>query len=44
MNLSDLVNCLRPLSKSAAIELIQYSLERGEIVYIDTETLALASS
>ena len=44
MNLNDLVDCLRPLSKSAAIQLIQYSLERGEVVYADTETLALASS
>lgn len=44
INLSDLVDCLRPLSKSEAIKVIQYSLERGEIVYSETETLTLASS
>ncbi len=44
MNLSDLVDCLRPLSKSEAIKVIQYSLERGEVFYADTETVALASS
>lgn len=44
MNLSDLVDCLRPLSKSEAIQLIQYSLERGEVIYTETEILALASS
>jgi ATP-dependent DNA helicase RecQ len=44
MNLSDLVDCLRPLSKSEAIKVIQYSLEKGEVFYADTETVALASS
>ena len=44
MNLSDLVDCLRPLSKSEAIKVIQYSLERGEVFYADTETVGLTSS
>ena len=44
MNLIDLVDCLRPLSKSEAIRVIKYSLELGEISYTGVDEVGLASA
>jgi ATP-dependent DNA helicase RecQ len=44
MNISDLSDCLRPLTRTEAAKMIQYCLEAGQITYTSTDTVALASS
>ena len=44
MKLQDLVDCLRPLSRTEATKIIQYGLESGEIVYTAADEIGLASS
>ncbi len=44
MKLQDLVDCLRPLSRSEATKVIQYSLEAGDIAYTAVDEIGLASS
>jgi ATP-dependent DNA helicase RecQ len=44
MKLQDLVDCLRPLSRSEATKVIQYSLESGDIAYTAVDEIGLASS
>jgi ATP-dependent DNA helicase RecQ len=44
MNISDLTDCLRPLTRTEAAKMIQYCLEAGQITYTSTDTVALASS
>ncbi len=44
MNISDLSDCLRPLTRTEAAKMIQYCLEAGLISYTSTDTVALASS
>ena len=44
MKLQDLVDCLRPLSRSEATKVIQFGLESGEITYTDVDEIGLASS
>lgn len=44
MKLQDLVDCLRPLSRSEATKVIQYSLEAGDIAYSAVDEIGLASS
>jgi ATP-dependent DNA helicase RecQ len=44
MKLQDLVDCLRPLSRSEATKVIQYSLEAGDIAYTAVDEIGLTSS
>ncbi len=44
MKLQDLVDCLRPLSRTEASKVIQYGLEAGEIAYTAVDEIGLASS
>ena len=44
MKLQDLVDCLRPLSRTEASKVIQYGLEAGEITYTAVDEIGLASS
>jgi ATP-dependent DNA helicase RecQ len=44
MKLQDLVDCLRPLSRSEATKVIQFCLESGEIAYTSVDEIGLASS
>lgn len=44
ISLGDLTDCLRPLTKTEAAKIIQFCLAKGDIVYLSTDTLGLASS